>query len=59
MAMRRAGRNPTDVEVSDIINKIDDGSGHLNFEVKQSVDLSITTIKFLLITTSLVSHIPC
>ena len=32
-AMRRVGQNPTDVEVLDIINKIDDGSGHLNFEV--------------------------
>ena len=31
--MRRAGRNPTDVEVLDIINKIDDDSGCLNFKV--------------------------
>ena len=30
--MRRAGQNPTDVEVQDIINKIDDGSGTLNVE---------------------------
>ena len=26
-AMRRAGQNPTDVEVQDLLNKIDDGSG--------------------------------
>jgi len=31
-AMRRAGRNPTDVEVLDIINKIDDESGYLDFK---------------------------
>ena len=31
-AMRRAGQNPTDVEVQDIINKIDDGSGTLNVD---------------------------
>ena len=30
-AMRRAGINPTDVEVQDMINKIDDGSGTLDF----------------------------
>ena len=29
--MRRAGQNPTDVEVQDLINKIDDGSGTLDF----------------------------
>ena len=33
-AMRRAGANPTDVEVLDIINRIDDDSGHLDFPVK-------------------------
>ena len=31
-AMRRAGINPTDVEVHDMINKIDNGSGVLDFE---------------------------
>ena len=52
-AMRRAGQNPTDVEVAatilkdnyfskqikvhDMINKIDDGSGVLNFEDFQMV----------------------
>ena len=30
-AMRRAGQNPTDVEVQDLINKIDDGTGTLDF----------------------------
>ena len=30
--MRRAGQNPTDIEVQDMINKIDDGSGGLDFE---------------------------
>ena len=30
--MRRAGQNPTDVEVHDMINKIDNGSGVLDFE---------------------------
>ena len=31
-AMRRAGTNPTEVEVHDILNKIDDGSGVITFE---------------------------
>ena len=31
--MRRAGANPTDIEVLDIINKIDDESGHFDFPV--------------------------
>ena len=30
-AMRRAGVNPTEVEVHDIINRLDDGSGSLTF----------------------------
>ena len=30
--MRRAGQNPTDIEVHDMINKIDNGSGVLDFE---------------------------
>ena len=30
--MRRAGQNPTDVEVHDMINKIDNGSGVFDFE---------------------------
>ena len=29
--MRRAGQNPTDIEVQDLINKIDNGSGTLDF----------------------------
>ena len=32
-AMRRAGQNPTESEVQDMVNKIDDGSSSLNFEV--------------------------
>ena len=31
-AMRRAGQNPTDIEVQDLLNKIDDGSGTLNVD---------------------------
>ena len=31
-AMRRVGVNPTEVEVHDLINKIDDGTGVLTFE---------------------------
>ena len=30
--MRRAGQNPTDIEVHDMINKIDNGSGVLDFD---------------------------
>ena len=33
-AMRRCGQNPTDIEVSDIINKIHNDSGSLDLEVK-------------------------
>ena len=32
-AMRRCGHNPTDIEVSDIINKIHDDTGSLTFDV--------------------------
>ena len=32
-AMRRCGHNPTDIEVADIINKIHDDTGSLEFEV--------------------------
>ena len=47
--MRRAGQNPTDVEVQDMANKIDDGSGVLDFddfllvmrEKSREVDLEI------------------
>ena len=35
-AMRRAGQNPTDVEVQDMINQIDDGTGTLDFQVNFS-----------------------
>ena len=30
--MRRAGQNPTDIEVHDMINKIDNGSGGFDFD---------------------------
>ena len=40
-AMRRAGQNPTDVEVQDIMNKIDDGSGTLNVEDFVGMDFSL------------------
>ena len=32
LAMRRAGLNPTEVEVHDIINRLDDGSGIITFD---------------------------
>jgi Ca2+-binding EF-hand superfamily protein len=32
-AMRRAGQNPTDIEVQDLINKIDNGTGTMDFQV--------------------------
>ena len=31
-AMRRAGLNPTEVEVHDIVNRLDDGSGVITFD---------------------------
>ena len=31
-AMRRVGQNPTDIEVHDMINKIENGSGVVDFE---------------------------
>ena len=48
-AMRRAGQNPTDIEVQDMLNKIDDGSGVMDFddfllvmsEKGQEVDMEI------------------
>ena len=45
-AMRRAGQNPTDVEVQDIMNKIDDGSGTLN--VEDFVGMDLPTLKQVL-----------
>ena len=32
-AMRRAGQNPTDVEIVSIINKYDNDSGYIDFKV--------------------------
>ncbi len=40
-AMRRAGQNPTDIEVQDLINKIDNGSGTMDFEVTNSHGLTL------------------
>ena len=34
--MRRAGANPTDVEITDIINKADNDTGYLDFAVRIS-----------------------
>ena len=33
-AMRRAGANPTDVEITDIINRADNDTGYLDFSVR-------------------------
>ena len=30
--MRRAGQNPTGIEVQDMLNKVDDGSGVIDFD---------------------------
>ena len=38
-AMRRAGANPTDVEVLDIINRIDNETGYLDFPVSWKMHL--------------------
>ena len=38
--MRRVGCNPTDVEVRDIIHRIDDDTGGLNFQVGIEEDTS-------------------
>ena len=34
--MRRAGQNPTESEVQDMINKIDDGTASLNFQAREN-----------------------
>ena len=44
--MRRAGQNPTESEVQDMINKIDDGTASLNFEERQIVNSSEYTYKY-------------
>ena len=38
--MRRAGQNPTDVEVLDIINRIDDGTDCLDFKVTSTIKVA-------------------
>ena len=40
--MRRAGHNPTDIEVLDIINKIDNETGGLDFEANCDVFFTVT-----------------
>ena len=35
--LRRAGHNPTDVEVTDIINKIDSDNGNIDFQVSPHI----------------------
>ena len=42
--MRRAGANPTDVEVLDIINRIDNETGYLDFPVTLIIDLTYTIL---------------
>ena len=42
--MRRAGANPTDVEVLDIINRIDNETGYLDFPVTMILDIQIYRI---------------
>lgn len=37
--MRRAGQNPTDVEIVSIINKYDNDSGYIDFKVSVLYDL--------------------
>ena len=50
--MRRCGHNPTDIEVSDIINKIHDDTGSLNFEVRSVFLVGVLIINFRISTTS-------
>ena len=45
-AMRRAGQNPTDVEVQDLLNKIDDGSGSGTLNVDDFLGPSMKNISF-------------
>ena len=43
-AMRRAGANPTDVEVLDIINRIDNETGYLDFPVSWKEEFGISEL---------------
>ena len=38
--MRRAGQNPTDVEIVSIINKYDNDSGYIDFKVSVLIILT-------------------
>ena len=42
-AMRRAGANPTDVEITDIINKAGSDTGCLDFAVRFCLVIVIST----------------
>ena len=42
-AMRRAGINPTEVEVHDIINRFDNGTGVLSFDEFCQVEIKLFT----------------
>ena len=44
--MRKAGANPTDIEVMEIINKIDDESGSFDFPVSIDSWLVASDLKF-------------
>ena len=49
-AMRRAGHNPTDVEVTDIINKIDSDAGNIDFQVGGlTIDLVVSVLSGVLL----------
>ena len=50
--MRRCGHNPTDIEVSDIINKIHDDTGSLSFEVRSVLLACLLIINSRISTTS-------
>ena len=47
LAMRRAGTNPTEVEVHDIINRHDDGSGLISFDEFCKVQTISATLESL------------
>ena len=47
-AMRRAGQNPTDVEIVSIINKYDNDSGYIDFKVSVLI-LTYTTAIIIIV----------
>ena len=46
--MRRAGHNPTDIEVQDMINKIDSDAGTLTFKVGGGGQKAASPSRFVL-----------